>query len=284
MLSNFVSVLSPDGDLIICRLRGRLRRQGAVLAGDKVVYRQVDGDGLVEKVLPRRSRLVRPPVANVDQVVVVFTLREPELNLSLLDRLLVLVAYQRLQALLVLNKVDLLRPDEAESLLGVYRDIGYRALAVSAILGTGLDRLAQELRHRISVFAGASGVGKSRLLSALVPGKELLTGELSPKGGRGRHTTRWVEMILLPDGGMVADAPGFTRLDLDRIPSRSLPDCFPEMAKLAGSCQFNDCLHHHEPGCAIKEAVREGRIARHRYDHYLSFLGEIREFEERRYQ
>ncbi len=295
-------VALPGGLTADCRPRGRLqppagrpeeagrrpeRRSGrgdpdrsrVLLVGDRVgVTLQPDGTGVIEEVLPRRSELLRPPVANVDQVLVVFTSVEPPWNSDLLDRILVQAEREGLSAVLALNKVDLLSTkarEDAEARVAVYRSAGYPCILTSALTGEGVEALRPYLRERITVVAGQSGVGKSCLLNALRPGLTLRTGAVSTKAGRGRHTTRHVELLPL-DGGWVADAPGFSRLDLSYIPGEDLAGCFPEIVREAAGCRFRGCLHVHEPGCAVRRAAGAGAIHPDRYSRYTSFLAEIR--------
>lgn len=267
-----------DGREVECRQRGRFRlEKRPVLTGDLVqVSLTGDGNGVIEEILRRKVELKRPPIANVDQALIVFTLKAPERNLPLLDRFLVLAEHTGLDVVIVLNKIDLLAPVEVEEFAGTYRAIGYPVVPVSAREGAGLDALRPLLEGKTSVVAGQSGVGKSRLLNALKPGLQLVTGALSAKLERGRHTTRHVELIPLDSGGLVADSPGFTYLEFTEIEKEDLRDLFPEFRSLTPQCRFSSsCLHRHEPDCRVKEALAEGQIVRTRYDNYLTFLAEI---------
>jgi len=281
--SNYFLVL-VEGREVRCRLRGRFRRERLqVLTGDRVQVNLLDeGTGVIEGVLPRKSQLVRPPVANVDQVICVFSARQPVLNLSLVDRMLVQAEKEQLAAVLCLNKIDLLDQEEVEEVEAHYRPAGYPVLPTSARFGVGIEELRSRLEGKISVLAGQSGVGKSRLLNALQPGLQLRTGELSRKVGRGRHTTRHVELLFIAPGGWVADTPGFSVLEpAAGMAAEELGGCFPEIKKHATGCRFSNCLHRHEPQCAVKEAVEEGNIPYQRYEHYLQILQEIEELERR---
>lgn len=275
--SNIFYVL-VDGRELECRPRGKFRlNEQRVLCGDFVeVVEAGDGEGRIERVLPRRSQLSRPPVANADQCVIVFTLREPEVDLLFLDRLLVQVEHARLRPLIALNKVDLYAPAEVAAFTVTYGErIGYPVLPVSARDGTGLGAVASHLAGHTSVLAGHSGVGKSRLIAALAPAHTVKVGELSEKLGRGKHTTRHTELIALPGGGLVADAPGFTHEQFPPMERRELGACFPEFGPAAAACRFPDCLHRKEPDCGVKAAVAAGQIPAHRHRHYLLFLEEI---------
>ncbi len=282
-VSNYYHV-ADNGKVIVCKPRGRLKREGlSVLTGDLVEYTLFpDGSGVIESVLPRRSVLVRPPVANVTQAIIVYTVREPGLNLELTDRIAVQAEYAGLSCVFCLNKIDLLKPGECTLAVEHYTKAGYDVIMTSALTGEGIDRLKQRLTGEVSVLAGQSGVGKSRLLTAFRPGLELKTGGLSRKTGRGRHTTRHVELLEVASG-LVADSPGFSRLDLDEIPRASLMYCFPEIAARSGACRFRGCTHRLEPGCEVRNLVEHGVIGCARYEHYVRFFEEIVEAESRRY-
>ena len=266
------------GDQVLqCRPRGKFRLAGEqVLAGDVVeVQPTAAGEGYIVAVLPRQSLLAKPAVANADYVLLVYTAREPDLDLRMVDRLLVVVEASGLEAVLCLNKLDLLSPGEIEEATRIYRSIGYPVFTTCAWSGDGVEKLSAHLRGKSVVLAGQSGVGKSRLLNALVPGAKLRTGEVSARLQRGRHTTRHVELLRLPGGGLVADSPGFTFLDLSHLKKEELATCFVEFGPSADACRFATCLHRREPSCGVKVAVREGAIATSRYEHYLEFLEEI---------
>lgn len=269
-----------DGAVKECLPRRRLVTAG-LLVGDRVKVGAAEaGRCVVEAVLPRRTVLFRPPVANVELAVLVFSIRDPQPNFGLLDRLLVVSQAAGIEALVCLNKLDLAR-DTPPAEVAVYRAVGYRVILTSALSGEGVTALRDALADRISVFAGPSGAGKSSLLNAIQPGLRLRTGEISHKTRRGRHTTRVVELLPLTGGGLVADTPGFTQLDLPDIPAAELAAYFPEIAAVSAGCRFNDCLHVQEPACAVRRAVEEGTVALFRYRNYLSFLRELKEKERR---
>lgn len=269
-----------DGAVKECLPRRRLVTAG-LLVGDRVKVGAAEaGRCVVEAVLPRRTVLFRPPVANVELAVLVFSIRDPQPNFGLLDRLLVVSQAAGIEALVCFNKLDLAR-DTPPAEVAVYRAVGYRVILTSALSGEGVTALRDALADRISVFAGPSGAGKSSLLNAIQPGLRLRTGEISHKTRRGRHTTRVVELLPLTGGGLVADTPGFTQLDLPDIPAAELAAYFPEIAAVSAGCRFNDCLHVQEPACAVRRAVEEGTVALFRYRNYLSFLRELKEKERR---
>lgn len=273
----FYDVLTDQGKIVTCRLRGRLRLEDErVLVGDRVKITCSDREGVVEEVLPRSNTLIRPPIANVDQVMVVAAAAQPDPIPLLFDRILVHVEKAGLKAFLVINKVDL-APDAAEELKEYYQTAGYPVLLASAAQGRGLEEVRECLKGRITTLAGPSGVGKSSLINALAPGFSLETGDISEKLRRGRHTTRTVSLLALPWGGLIADTPGFSRLEMIDIEVEDLQYMFPEFEPYHSECQFRGCLHRHEPNCRVKEAVADGAIARQRYEHYLLFLDEVEE-------
>ncbi len=273
--SNVYYVDTGD-EVLECRPRGRLRYlEEKVLAGDMVrVTHAGPGLGAIDEVLPRKNALARPQVSNVDQAVLVFAFREPDLDLGLLDRFLVLTSAAGLDTVLCLNKLDLADPAATVALRRLYEGLGYTFVAVSAKTGEGLGGLKATLAGRISVLAGPSGVGKSSLLNALDPELGLRTGEVSRKIRRGTHTTRHVSLIPAGEGGLVADTPGFTHMDLENMKPGDVAWHFPEIAALAPGCRFAGCVHRAEPDCRVKEAVGRGEVDPGRYQRYLSLLGE----------
>lgn len=265
-----------------CSLRGRFRvKKQDFIPGDKVIILPGTGDkATIEKVLERRNLLVRPTIANVDQALLVFAEKTPDPDYNLLDRLLIQIGRSEIDGLLIFTKSDLLK-DSRNEIADYYRRIGYQVLSVSNKTGQGIPEVAEYLQDRVSVLAGPSGVGKSSLLNSLEPGRMLKTGEVSDKIGRGKHTTRHVELISVA-GGLVADTPGFSSLNLPEMKREELQDYFPEFDEYRGYCRFTSCLHDQEPACAVKEALEEGKILSSRYEHYLQFLKEVIE-KERRY-
>ncbi|AGB40856.1 ribosome small subunit-dependent GTPase A [Halobacteroides halobius DSM 5150] len=263
------------------KIRGRLKQRDVeVIAGDKVKFAILnDGSGIVEERLPRENSLFRPPIANVEQVVITVSISNPDLHFKLLDRLLILGRAADLEIVICVNKIDLVGIKKARKIMEYYKEIGYNILYTSAEEEINLGQLEEVLQDKISVFAGPSGVGKSSLLNAIQPDLKLRTGKVSDKIKRGRHTTRKVELLSLDRGGWVADTPGFSALDITFIRSRELHYFFVEMLNYINQCKFSSCSHSHEPQCAVKEAVDNGNIAQHRYDHYLEFLSEIEEKE-----
>lgn len=274
----FYYVVSHDsGEIQECIRRGRLSKE-RLLVGDYVVICEVaPGKCTIEELLPRRTKLIRPPVANTDQSIIVFSLRDPKPDFKLLDRFLLISAAALIEPVICFNKSDLAPVSTYPKQFEAYNGAGYRIVVTSAKTGEGIDGLRAALAGRITVIAGPSGVGKTSLLNAIQPGLKLKTGEISKKTGRGRHITRLVELIPLYGGGFVVDTPGFTRLNLPDIETATLSRYFPEINRFSGRCRFNNCLHNTEPDCAVRKAVGDGRIPSFRYRHYQSLLAEISE-------
>lgn len=265
-------------ELLSCRLRGRIKRnKGAVVTGDYVEYQMLeDGTGVIESCLPRRTLLKRPAVANIDQVLITFAARQPDLNQLLLNRFLVLAEWSGIPEIVIcINKCDLL--EEKADFLQDYVQAGYKLLMVSAQEGKGIQELKNLLAGRVTVFAGPSGVGKSSLLNAVDSNLELATGKISDKIKRGKHTTRAACLLPLPEGGTVVDTPGFSAAELENIDKAQLAHYFPEFRPYIEKCYYNTCTHSHEPDCAVKEAVAAGAICQARYEAYLNILQTINE-------
>ncbi len=273
-LSGFYYI-QHEGNLYQTRARGNFRkRKVKPLVGDFVEFESTSlTDGYLLEIFPRKNELVRPPVANVDQVIVVASLVEPDFSYHLLDRFLVSLEQKQIEPVIYLSKVDLLGDSTLlEEIKATYRLAGYRV-----IIGDedGLNQVKALLKNRLTVLAGQSGAGKSTLLNQLVPGLALETGEISEALNRGKHTTRHVELIDVAKG-LVADTPGFSSIDFFDLEVTDLPKMFPEFVVLQDVCRFRECSHTHEPDCAVKEALAEGKIAQIRYDNYLLFLQELK--------
>lgn len=273
---------------IQCRARGLFKKKGAEvtpLVGDWVTFEQVgESEGYIMEVGKRTTELVRPAIANVDLAVLVFSMREPTFSSALLDRFLVHTELAGVDALIVLSKADLASPEEISQISQLYERVGYPVIAASIPKRQGLDEIAASLSNHITVVAGQSGVGKSSLINALFPQVDLQTGDVSEKLGRGRHTTRHVELIPLPDGGYVADTPGFSSLDFTGMDETDLARAFREFTQYAEGCKFRGCLHLNEPGCAVRSAVEADEINPSRYQHYQQFSEERKEQQRRNRQ
>ena len=268
-LSGFYDVQTPEG-LITCRGRGSLRKNHQTpLTGDMVEITLEKGKGMVEKILPRRNCFVRPAVANVDALVVFAANVNPITEPFLIDRVAAIAGDQEVEVILCINKCDL---DPAVDLMRIYRNAGFTVIAASAETGQGVEELRNLLQGKLTAFTGNTGVGKSSMLNQLAPHLGLATGEVSEKLGRGRHTTRHVELYQLDAQTYVADTPGFSSFDTDQmdvILKENLQYSFPDFAPYVGGCQFHDCSHRQEPGCAVRQALEEGKIEKSRYDSYL---------------
>jgi len=268
-LSGFYDVQTPAG-LITCRARGILRKEGnSPLTGDMVEITVEKGKGMVEKILPRRNWFVRPAVANVDALVIFAANVNPVTEPFLIDRVAAIAGDRDVKVYLCINKCDL---DPAIDLERIYRNAGFSVILTSAETGEGVEKLRTLLKGKLTAFTGNSGVGKSSILNRLCPELALPTGEVSEKLGRGRHTTRHVELYRLEEDTYVADTPGFSSFDTDQmdvILKENLQYAFPDFGAFIGQCQFHDCSHRKEPGCAVTAALAAGQIEPTRYDSYL---------------
>ncbi len=279
-IGGFYYVKTADG-VVECRAKGIFRKRGITpVAGDRVRLEHEAGTAVIAEVLPRKNVFVRPPVANVDQFFIVASTVQPAPSTLVIDKLSAIAVDRGAQPVLVITKGDL---QDAGALMQCYRTAGFPVLCVNAATGERLAPLCAMLAGKLSVFSGNSGVGKSTLLGALMPGQTLATGEISQKLGRGRHTTREVTLYEA-HGGLVADTPGFASLDMARaaaIPKENLELAFPDIARLFGQCRFTGCSHLTEVGCAVREAVQKGEISRTRYESYAALYEEAKEQEKR---
>ena len=268
-LSGFYDVQTGDG-LVTCRARGILRKEGnSPLTGDLVEITVERGKGMVEKILPRKNKFIRPAVANIDTLVVFAANVNPVTEPYLIDRVAAIAGDQNVQVVLCVNKCDL---DPALELVRIYEHAGFTVICTSAETGAGVDQLRQAISGKLVAFTGNSGVGKSSILNRLAPELNLATGEVSEKLGRGRHTTRHVELYCLGDDTYVADTPGFSSFDTDQmdvILKENLQYAFPDFGAYIGKCRFDDCSHRKEPDCAVRAALEAGEIEKSRYDSYL---------------
>jgi ribosome biogenesis GTPase len=276
-ISGFYYVQS-ESKVYQCRGRGVFRKNKITpLVGDFVQFDIREAyEGYITKIKTRKNELVRPPIANIDQAIIVSSAAKPDFSAKLLDRFLVLIEAKDIKPIIFINKLDLATASLKEELLGYqeyYKRIGYHVELLSAKEISTSD-LQSYLAGKVSVIAGQSGVGKSSLLNALEPSLLLPTGEISESLGRGKHTTRHVELVQVNDG-LLADTPGFSSLELEEIELEVLGDCFPEIRNKSGDCKFRGCSHKKEPKCAVKQAVTDGEIALYRYEHYLHFYEEI---------
>ena len=264
-LSGFYDVDLGGGRIVTCKARGRLRKEGTTpLVGDQALVE----NAMVQEILPRRNWFVRPAVANLDLLVLLASEVIPVTEPFLVDRITAIAGSQGVEVVIVVNKTDLSGEGE---LARVYRRAGYRVVCTSAVTGQGIEELRAMIAGKVVALSGNSGVGKSSILNRLAPSLCLPTGEVSDKLGRGRHTTRHIQLFSLPDGTYVADTPGFSSFDTEQmevILKENLQYAFPDFAPFLGRCQFHDCAHLREPGCAVTEALARGEIEPSRYESY----------------
>lgn len=268
-----------------CKAKGIFRKDHVKpLVGDDVVMDVLnEGEmlGNISEILPRRSALIRPAVANVDQALIIFAIVKPNPNFNLLDRFLIRMERQNLPTIICFNKQDIASVQEKEALRRAYETCGYQVLFISALENEGVDRVRELLSGKTTTVAGPSGVGKSSLINQLAPRANMETGEISAKIERGKHTTRHSEIIALGDETYIVDTPGFTSLDISEITKEELGQYYPEFVQYEPYCKFSGCAHISEPSCGVKEAVAEGKISGVRYDNYKVLYQELKD--KRRY-
>ena len=280
-LSGFYYV-NTGGETLQCRARGKFRREGlSPLVGDWVQVRELgNGEGFVEAVEARRNQFARPAAANIDQLVILASAAIPVTEPYLIDRIASIAALKGCQVLLCLNKCDL---DSADELYDIYSRSAIPVLRVSAVTGQGLDALREAIRGKLSAFTGNSGVGKSSVLNALLPSLALPVGEVSKALGRGRHTTRHVELFSLGEDTYIIDTPGFSSFDtaeMDLALKQHLPETFPEFAPYVDDCRFTGCTHTKEKGCRVLQAVKDGLIPASRHRSYVRLFDELKDVKE----
>lgn len=280
-LSGFYYV-NTGTQLLQCRARGKFRKEGlSPLVGDWVEVQELPGgQGYVERIEPRKNQFARPAVANIDQLVIIASHAIPQTDPYLIDRVSAIAVLKGCEVLVCINKTDL---DPADDLYEIYRNAGLPVLRVSAESGEGIDQLTEAIAGKLSAFTGNSGVGKSSILNALDPEFHLQVGEVSQALGRGRHTTRHVELYHLGCGADVVDSPGFSSFDSDELNlelKQELPNTFPEFAPYLEHCRFTGCSHTKEKGCAVLEAVREGKVPKSRHESYLRLYEELKPLKE----
>ena len=281
-LSGFYYVESQN-KIFQCKARGKFRKNDQKpLVGDYCEFSIENGnEGYILKLLERKNELVRPPICNIDQALLVFSAKEPDMNTLLLDRFLILIEHLKIQPIICISKIDLVHLEEIQKIMEPYTQAGYQVYYFSSKEKQGIDDIQQVFENKITVITGQSGVGKSSLLNALDIHLNIHTNQISKALGRGRHTTRHVELIKMY-GGYVADTPGFSSLEL-LIDPVELSQAYHDFKDLSSLCKFRGCLHDSEPSCAVKQAVEDGMISKERYEHYLMFLKEVKEQKERKY-
>lgn len=268
---------------IQCRARGKFRKDEIKpLVGDFVEY-EVEGenDGYIMKILPRHNTLVRPPICNVDQALIVSSCKEPDFSSILLDKFLLVIEHLGIEPIIIISKMDLDEDESVKNYIEDYRKAGYRVYEISSKDNHGIEELKSVFKDKVSVITGQSGVGKSSFLNALDIELNLETNIISKSLGRGKHTTRHVELIKMYDG-YIGDTPGFSSLELDMTPEE-LAVAYHDFALFSHDCKFRGCLHDSEPNCGVKQALDHGLISKERYEHYLMNLQEVKKKEERKY-
>lgn len=265
------------GNIYECKARGILRKQRITPMIGDIAEIELSGDkGSIVAIKPRKSFLVRPPVSNIDTMVLVVAVASPEPNMFLIDKMLINAEIRGIEPVICINKTDLAKRNDIEK---IYISAGYRVFSVSAEKKEGIKDLFDYLADKTTAFAGLSGVGKSSLLS-LITDDVLETGTVSEKIQRGRHTTRHVELFELKNGGFVLDTPGFSSLEVDGIKAEDLYKYFPEMAESEGQCKFRGCSHINEPGCFVKEQLSQGKISESRYESYRQLYEKLKTVKE----
>lgn len=275
-IGGLYSVESPEG-IFECVPRGIFRKEGkSPCVGDRVKISFKKGENVIEEIFPRKNHLIRPPLANMDQLIFVVSMCEPSPNLTLLDKFIAIAEYKNIEPVIALTKIDL---DKFDNIFSIYNGAGIRVMIIDYDDKSTVEKLKAQLKDRISAFTGNTGVGKSTLLNAIAPEISVPTGEISKKLGRGRHTTRHAELYKLDNGGYIADTPGFSTFETNKydiIKKEELCDCFIEFGEYAGKCRFSDCSHTKEKGCAVIQAVLDGKISQSRHESYCQMYEEAR--------
>ena len=269
IISKNYTLLDDEGNRYEALVMGKVRLQETPLTGDLVEADLIDGKYAIQKILPRRNRLYRPSVANVDQALIVMSIKDPDFSAVLVDRLSFLIANEDIEPVLIVTKTDLGISPETEKLIREYEEGPMKVIRTAK--DTANEEILPLLENKISVLTGQSGAGKSTLLNTIEPSFHLATQEISKALGRGKHTTRHNELHQV-GSGLVADTPGFSSISFDRMSVSDLAQSVIEFRPYLGHCQFNDCVHQNEPNCRVKEAIEAGKIPRTRYDNYISVL------------
>lgn len=269
--------VKTDEDIIECKARGKFRfNELTPMVGDKVTIECYNNKGTIDIIHSRTTELIRPAVANVTQAIIVFAVKNPDINEELLNKFLIFCEVNNLKVKVCFNKLDLGYDEEEKHIIRMVQEAGYDILFTGAKENFGIDDLKVKLKGEITVFCGPSGVGKSTILNKIAHEELMETGEISDKHKRGKHTTRHSQLIDVGEG-LVVDTPGFSSIDISQVNSDNLQYCFPEFNDYLGKCKFTSCQHSKEPHCAVKEAVGEGYINKKRYDFYLKILQEIKD-------
>ena len=286
-IAGFYYVDVAESGVYECKAKGIFRKEKKKpLVGDNVeieVLDEKEKTGNLIQILPRKNELIRPAAANVDQALVIFAVRQPDPNYQLLDRFLITMEQQEIPSIICFNKKDMAEQEELDQIYQIYISCGYQVLLTSAEQEEGISQIRKILEGKTTVVAGPSGVGKSSLTNLLQEEVSMETGEISKKLKRGRHTTRHAQLLTVGEHTYLMDTPGFSSLFVERMEKEELRFHYPEFAEYEGKCRFQGCVHVHEPECAVKQAVEEGKIHRQRYENYVSIYEELKEQEKRRY-
>ena len=280
-IGGFYYVESAD-TIYECKARGSFRKQGlSPLVGDDVEFTvNENAENTIDKILPRKNQLVRPPLANLDRLFIIASIVDPKLNTLIIDKLIAIAEYKNIEPIIVITKADL--DDGYDEYVNIYKNAGFRVIVCDNTNGSGSDEVKELLKGKISAFTGNTGVGKSSLLNQICPELSLATGETSKKLGRGKHTTRHCELFKV-DGGYIADTPGFSSIDFEkceRIYKEDLPECFREFREFLGGCKFTSCAHINDKGCAVCEAIKQGKISESRHNSYISMYDDVKDFKQ----
>ena len=271
--------VDTGSEIIEAKGRGIFKKDGITLAvGDRVeleIIDEAEKKGVINSIYPRKNQFIRPPIVNVDTFVVVFAASKPKPNLVLVDKFLVMAEMHGVEAIICINKRDLVSPEILGEYKAIYENI-YPVIAVSARTGEGMDELKNALSAKTAALAGPSGVGKSTIINALVPHANMETGSISEKTKRGKHTTRHAEIFKAEGGGRIFDTPGFTSFEIMEADEDSLMHYYPDIEHFSGDCYYDNCRHLKEPQCAVREALKEGKIHRLRYESYSANMEEIK--------
>lgn len=279
-IAGFYYVHARNGIVYECKAKGIFRKENIKpLVGDDVELEMIDEEhkiGNIQKILPRKSKLIRPAVANIDQALIIFAIVKPNPNFNLLDRFLIQMTKQGLPCIICFNKSDIATRQEQESLRKAYETCGFQVLFISVAKQEGIDQVERLLKGKTTTVAGPSGVGKSSLINCLYPDAEMETGQISEKIDRGKHTTRHSELFALGEDTFILDTPGFSSLDLFDVEKEQLKDFYPEFAAYEEQCRFRGCVHVSEPDCGVKKALAEGKISQVRYENYTLLYEELK--------
>ncbi len=277
--------VQAEDKIITCKIKGKMKQNRFTLCtGDKVRFEMSSLDeGMITEVLPRKNLIHRPTIANIDLLAVTLSVVNPDFSYLIMDKLLTMAAYENIDTIIVITKIDLADNVKAEEIKKLYESIGYEVYLVSPVTGEGIEELVERMKGKVVAFGGPSGVGKSTTLNAIQPDNIRVTGDVSEKIGRGKHTTRYAELTPFYDG-YLADTPGFGNVGLEMLDEKRISECFREFKLYESQCKYSPCTHIHEPICGVRDALETGKIAKSRYDSYISILKEIKEEKERNYR